>query len=167
MTTKMREAAALKLARMSHKFPWKSAEWVILLQAANKLMFLYDRRPAHRPRRPGPDEDVRLAMGLCLFTGESATAVARYVEPILHPDKSAGLKNRVDYLAKRTRKELAKLSPDEVDRVRRCLNMEPGSKTVSPTRLSFRSNASGNNLKKSYLQSNIQRRRSISFACVP
>jgi hypothetical protein len=55
------------------------------------------------------------AVSLCCASGDNATTVARYLDNAFNPGKRAGSKHRIDYLAKRTRQALAKLSPAEVE----------------------------------------------------
>lgn len=109
--TSERVKASTELLWLSHKFPWRSREWVILQVAAHKLFFLDERRPAHRPKAASRDFKLALAIGLCLATGRNATFIAGQVEPIFGSAKKAGLDNRIHYLAKRTRKGLVNLSP--------------------------------------------------------
>jgi hypothetical protein len=82
--------------------------------SSTELFDLDEGRRAHR-RPDEPDPLVRIAVSLCCAPGDNATTVARYLDNAFNPGKRAGSKHRIDYLAKRTRQALAKLSPAEVE----------------------------------------------------
>jgi hypothetical protein len=107
-------AAATQLLEMARAFPERGPEWKILLKASAELFNLDERRRAHR-RPDEPDPLVDIAVSLCCASGDNAITIARYLDNAFNPGKRAGSKNRVDYLAKRTRQALAQLSPAEVE----------------------------------------------------
>jgi len=111
----LRRKIAQEFLWQSHKFPWSSKEWRILQRAAHELFNLDmdGERPRGRPRKNVAGEPVRLAMAVCLVTGDNANFVARNLDPVFNNKKKGGAKNRIEYLAKKTRQGLAKLTPDE------------------------------------------------------
>jgi hypothetical protein len=104
----------MELLTMSHRFPRGSKEWLIVATAAHKLMLISDGPRPGRPPRSRPKSDVRLALLFCVVTGVSPHAAAKSVDRILNGMKR-GAKNRIEYLAKRTKRALATLPPAEAE----------------------------------------------------
>jgi hypothetical protein len=105
-----RQRLALKLASLANEFPRHK---VILLKAARELT---ERRGRGRPRKTS-DSAARLAAGRCLALDIDVVRSAMVALEVRRSYTAGEIKNRVEYLARKTRRVLRSLSPQERDTI--------------------------------------------------